>query len=738
MKALVSRLRREQRRAGILSEIEEWFPGNLAIVYPELDDPIAHFRSRHSPRFYWDSESISESLTTLPEKTRQEYVEMAHEYRSGVWRFRGGAAVTSKNGIPWDASTELEEIGRDLHRLEWLVDIVIAGIVEQDDSALTYVADALDTWVAHSGPSSRYWEDIYEIAQRSECLLWLLFLTRNAVAMPRVAIEQLLACLAASGRLLFGMLEYHRPNNHLVIQAVRLAELGILLPEAAGSDRWRALGYDVGYKEIEHQILPDGVHAERSIFYHRIVLDTLLQFRVLQQRNCRETPKWIDDRLRGMLRFQRSMRRPDGDYPQYNDGYMNDAYIRLDAGRIGRVLFGEGVTEGGRDVRTCLVAAGIENGDGSTAGREVKEHGSQFFPDGGFFVHNDPLTRCQMSFRCGKLTYPASPAHMHADPLALEIFDNEPLIVSSGTYSFNNDIAMRNDFRGTAAHNCLTVDDADAVALYGMFGVGRLPKVTQRTLLDGGSQVVVEAAHDGYARSGAIHSRLVASLGACAWIVIDAVGGSGTRDVALWWHFHPLRRAVVDGDNVIITHRDGVKHQVSWFSSRRLRAELKHGGDRGYEGWFSRNTGELSARDTVRIRGTVPLPFVNATIIRRLGTDRRSSGHIQLTDPTPLACKIGGAPSHESNGRVSIFWQDEQRTLICVIDGSFLKSTEIGVQTNSHCFLIQVEGNHCNAVGEHLETLFIDGVHLSSAAINGREARLSPGKQGSKITKEGR
>ncbi len=64
-------------------------------------------------------------------------------------------------------------------------------------------------------------------------------------------------------------------NTHLVGEAAALVTGGLFL-DCRHSARWLARGLEILDSEIERQVTADGVHAERSVAYHRFFLDQVL------------------------------------------------------------------------------------------------------------------------------------------------------------------------------------------------------------------------------------------------------------------------------------------------------------------------------------------------------------------------------------------------------------------------------------------------------------------------------
>src|SRR6185436_10251070 len=97
--------------------------------------------------------------------------------------------------------------------------------------------------------------------------------------------------------------------------------------------------------------------------------------------------------------------------------------------------------------------------------RQFAESG-YYLLGGGF----DTPDEVRLLVDCGALGYLSLAAHGHADALSftLNIGDRE-ILVDPGTYAYHTEPEWRRYFRGTLAHNTVTVDDQDQSVQAGNF-----------------------------------------------------------------------------------------------------------------------------------------------------------------------------------------------------------------------------------------------------------------------------
>ncbi len=73
-------------------------------------------------------------------------------------------------------------------------------------------------------------------------------------------------------------------TNHYLADIVGLLYLGLCLKEVGEAESWRTFAVRELAREMERQVLADGVHYESSLSYHRLVTEMFLSSALL----CRQ------------------------------------------------------------------------------------------------------------------------------------------------------------------------------------------------------------------------------------------------------------------------------------------------------------------------------------------------------------------------------------------------------------------------------------------------------------------
>ncbi len=142
----------------------------------------------------------------------------------------------------------------------------------------------------------------------------------------------------------------------------------------------------------------------------------------------------------------------------------------------------------------------------------------------------------------GPLGMPPLYNHGHSDALSVTLSVNgRPMLVDPGTYRYNDEPKYRRYFKGTRAHNTVTVDGADqAVQETGFIWSHPFKSALVRNaeIEDG---LIIGAIHDGYRRlsSPVDHYRTTLFFGTRCFLIKDNFTGNDIHDFELNFHLHP-------------------------------------------------------------------------------------------------------------------------------------------------------------------------------------------------------
>jgi hypothetical protein len=546
---------------------------------------LGHVRFRGVPYYNPD-------LRTLSEHSRALTVAFADDIRAGRYPFLGyGTAdlgtrpkwnfdftsstqwsyvrLKGRECIRWDGSDV--KVAYELSRLQFLPVLGKAHVLTGDDLYRRAAKDLLSHWIqSNPVPVGVNWTIAMEAALRAMSISFLL----NLLSPFRREEQPWLTIVTRSlvQHLLYieANIEFSHllTSNHYLSDVVGLYCLSVFLDGEGMATRRREYRQRIE-AEMAKQVYEDGGDYEASTGYQVLVtqLFTTALLLMRAERSAPATPTFLE-RLRMMFRFLDTIASKSGELPQVGDCDDGRTELLMDdlqqmllcplAERnslriphllgLGRRLFGEG-TGPGDDAAwygftdTSKIPYShphISPGSGlpikvlRKSGIGVLQHGSAellFFaiPNGisgkGSHTHNDKLS------------------------FALRVGGQE-VVCDSGTGCYTRDIATRNRFRSTAAHNTLMIDGTEqnriAPGPLGLFVLGNEAAVTQ---IQEGRKTrgrFLRASHSGYSSLGVTHTRTIHVVDdERAFVIEDELEGDGVHDFELNLQLAPNRIAEV-------------------------------------------------------------------------------------------------------------------------------------------------------------------------------------------------
>ncbi|MDH4076493.1 MAG: heparinase II/III family protein [Acidimicrobiia bacterium] len=274
----------------------------------------------------------------------------------------------------------------------------------------------------------------------------------------------------------------------------------------------------------------DGVHRERSSDYHCLVLRSLVGAVACAAGTGLEVPPVLVDRVDRAATVALHLQRPDGTMPALSDGDQSDfrALLALAADVLDRPDLSWGATLGGEGRAPAELGATFAAG-GYVVQRSGWGDGPVAYGDEAWAVLD-----------CGPL---GDGGHGHYDQLSVELHTGgRTVVVDPGRFTYDrHDGPWRHWFKGTAAHNTVTVDGLDQVTYRPGKPRGPLPQARLVRRHDDGRHDTVMAAatspnHDATHRRTLRLCRMARS-----WLVVDEMtapaGASHRYD--LRWHLAP-------------------------------------------------------------------------------------------------------------------------------------------------------------------------------------------------------
>jgi uncharacterized heparinase superfamily protein len=500
----------------------------------------------------------------------------------------------------------------ELNRHAHFVTLGQAYWLTDDNRYAAAFVDQASAWIdANPVGMGVNWASSLEVAFRSIAWLWALGLCVDSGEITPDFFSRLLKSLIAHGRHIERYLSYYfSPNTHLTGEALGLFYLGLALPEMNRAEGWRNLGLQILLDQAEKQVRADGVYFEQSSYYHRYTTDFYTHLFALARVNdnvihC-ETEAMLRRKLEAMLDHLMWITRPDGSSPLFGDD---------DGGRLIKLA-----PRAANDFRDTLSvgAAILKRGDWKyVAGAapaemlwmigpegvacydrleaETPRETSKGFIPSGYFAMRDGW-RSDSSFvliDCGPHGAEIGCGHAHSDALSIEFASGGVTwLVDPGTFVYAADPNTRDEYRSTAAHNTVTVDDQPQSIPSGpssSFSWRTAAKCRLHEFVEYSGAIFFQGSHDGYERlrDPVTHTRSALYLKPDTavnlpgrLIVRDQFTAKKRHRYAIRYHFAPDCEARVvtaggaDGPRVEARHGAGATLTIRVICETELQSEI--------------------------------------------------------------------------------------------------------------------------------------------------------------------
>ncbi len=523
----------------------------------------------------------------------------------------------------------------ELNRHQWLVYLGQAYRVTGEERYADAVVQYWKDWLRANPPGMGInWCSSLELALRLIAWCWTLLLLRDSRALTPSVFAALAESVKAHARHIERYLSYYfSPNTHLTGEALGLLYVGVLFTHLDRAQRWRSLGTSILLREIERQVLSDGVYFELSTCYQRYTVDTYLHFLILASRAGIEVPPIVRQRVQAMLDFFLTVRHPDGSMPSIGDGDDGQllplsktqpadfrATFSTAAVLFKSPAYAWAAGEIAPDTMWLLGVSAVDTFKALQASPPSMSEACRVFPNGGFAVLRTGWDEQDHSliFDTGPLGCPVSSGHGHADLLSVQCSAfGQQYLVDAGTCCYAANPEIRDFFRGTAAHSSVVVDGEGQAAPAGPFAWQSRPTTQLLRWISNERFTFADAEHDGYRAlpDPVRHRRRVIFVKPRFWLLVDDLTGAANHCIEIRFQFAPMQvrvdanrwvRATLDGRHGLLLHT---------FATEPLNIEVREGRRAPLEGWISPNYGRVEPAPALVYTTKTLLPMRTVTLL---------------------------------------------------------------------------------------------------------------------------
>jgi hypothetical protein len=520
--------------------------------------------------------------------------------------------------IPWE-----------LNRFHHFLQLGQGYLITKDEIYVTEIKKQFYDWVKENPfLFSINWTSSMEVAIRAVNWIVAINMIKSSLEFDEKFFDEFSFILYLHGVYIFNNLEKYFPysGNHYAANLVGLIYLGFYFRDFDFGEKWLDFAVNELYKEIRTQILPSGVHFEKSIGYHRLVVELFFYSFLLLKRNKYSVPQDVYVRLQKMFDFVLYYIEPSGKAPNVGDidngrllpfhFYENDDHRYLLS--MAAVCFDEPLYKKysfGYTAEAFILGADIlpENFNSIAKTKETLQ--SAKFLDAGYFImryndyyifiNNESIDKYSADID----DMPQTSSHTHADLLSFTYTIGESrFIVDPGSFVYTSALVERNKFRGTACHNTVVIDGENQHKIYEkkLFHFLKVAKPIKNEFSENEHQIIFIGAHNGYMRlsEGVIHNRkFVFDKIEKSLQIVDSITGKGEHLFESFLHFGTGIKLEKNKNNIIATDTvNGKKIKICFFESNLLLITLD-------ESYISPSYGIKEKSAVLKIHARIKCPY---------------------------------------------------------------------------------------------------------------------------------
>ena len=472
------------------------------------------------PAFHFNPDAVPAIVEVVPKSIRQTTVRGAQNILEHRFSFRGLPEVCFSTAINWDLKPEGNlSWSWDLNRHRFFLTLGTAYHYTGDPVYKNKLIELWQDWMRWNAPGrGMNWRSPFEVAARLRNWMWAYFLLAASSEVSPLFLRHARRGLTQHAAYLADHLEFHWPNNHLLLEALSLYEFAVVF-QGQGGERYLPLAGRVLSAQVQEQILRDGVHSELCPMYHDIVASELDAFTLLCRKLGHSLPLSMEERIFSMKRFSAALRRSDGSIPLLGDSSSPDTCFRFDP-----------------DPRTCSdliywLHSGLPPSVRTSASQ--RDLSLEIFSEGGYGIVRGAAQQTHLTFDFGAFSRCPAANHGHSDALSFEFHAaGRPWIVDSGFFHLWN--SRKSDqqgtrskdwsryFRSTAAHNTVTIDEQEQNERSEDDDIGGQARVRLTNYTSNPNEVIIAAeAQPFWSQGEAVHQRRVSLSKSLTYCLAD-------------------------------------------------------------------------------------------------------------------------------------------------------------------------------------------------------------------------
>ncbi len=377
------------------------------------------------------------------------------------------------------------KVPRELSRCHHLLWLGEAYLFTKDKKYADEIVFQIENWIDENPLMySINWCCAMDVSIRAINWMYAVNMIMESPSVSDNFIKILYRSLFEHGFFIYNNLEKGIPysNNHYASDLVGLLFLSQIFPQNKYSKKWWNFALPEFYKEVREQVLPSGVHFEKSISYHRLMTELFAYSLLLLKRIDEYVPIDVEYRIKSMFDFVAHYTKPNGLTPMISDNddgrflpfYKYDLRDHRYLLSLAALLYEQ--PEYKYHTNKCVIDNYFLYGEDSYVkyyqiNSTVQMPLSSYHQDAGFAIlRSEDVYLFVVNGGLGKYdnpTFKPLGIHTHADLLSFELAIGEnDVLIDPGAYIYTANPKANIEFRSTKKHNTIVIDGRNQYNLY--------------------------------------------------------------------------------------------------------------------------------------------------------------------------------------------------------------------------------------------------------------------------------
>ena len=518
-----------------------------------------------------------------------------------------------------------------LNELGWIKRICEAYVLTNDEKYARDYSRIMESWfeqistIKWKDEQNPVWRLIGTGLRLSEAFISSFYIFLNSESVSANLKIKILSTIHDHAQFLSHFRSPRR--NHLIQETYGLFKAATLFPEFKMANRWLKVvnqRFDFAFNK---DVYPDGGYSEASTFYHYYVV--LLMHRIFKFADFYDISlkKEWQNKFEKMHEFLLHISRPDGQFPQINDGFHGKELRRL--------FKFPGIKFDREDFK--YYASNRKYG-------KTPEIKSIALPYTGLYVMRTSWEEdANYSIFDGGLF---GSAHGHEDMLNFEIFAlGKSFIVDPGTFTYVYN-SWHKYFESSFSHNTIVVDGKSQLRYFDKSNWVTDPhtELPNKWVSTQNYDFVEATYRDGYGLikekvdKSVHHTRRFLFIKPDYWILWDVLEGKGEHKFEQLFHFMPMPLEIIENQSILTQNENEANLLVYPLNEDELSVIKIVGSQNPIQGWYASNYGKKEPAPAIIYSKTTNLPTEFFNIIMPLRPGQKgeliqiSSGSVILED----------------------------------------------------------------------------------------------------------